>query len=124
MQKTEPKLEASAPRWKSWDALLLLLALSLGLAIAWIDSRPHWNDDGITAGMLLLSASLLGLIGPRRPWLWALAVGLWVPLNLNVQKPSLGNILGGFVILAFPMAGAYMGMGVRRLMGRSFHPQT
>ncbi|MGC2497561.1 MAG: hypothetical protein WA374_07450, partial [Acidobacteriaceae bacterium] len=66
----------------------------------------------------------LGLIGPRRPWLWALAIGLWVPLHLIVQKPSIGNILGGFVILAFPMAGAFAGMAVRRLLARSSQPHV
>ncbi|MFZ0631542.1 MAG: hypothetical protein WA399_08855 [Acidobacteriaceae bacterium] len=110
--------------WRIADAILLLLALAVGLAIAWVDARPHWDDSGITAGMLLLSAAVLGLIGPRRPWLWALAIGLWVPLHLIVQKPSIGNVLGGFVILAFPMAGAYAGMAVRRLLARSSQPHV
>lgn len=96
--------------------ILLGVAIALGMAIAWMDSRPHWDDDGITAGCLLLSAGLLGLIGPRRPWLWALGIGLWVPLYLFVDKPTLGSALGGCVILAFPMAGAYAGMAVRRVI--------
>jgi hypothetical protein len=110
--------------WRSTDTILLLLAVALGLAIAWIDARPHWDDDGIIAGMLLLSAGVLGLVGPRRPWLWALGIGLWVPLNLVVHNPSLGNVLGSCVILAFPMAGAFAGMAVRRMMARSNQPQT
>jgi hypothetical protein len=101
--------------WRSQCALLLL-AIALGLAIAWVDSRPHWDDAGITAGCLFLSAGLLGLIGPRRPWLWALGIGLWVPLYLFVRSPTLRNGLGGLVILAIPMAAAYLGMAVRRVM--------
>jgi hypothetical protein len=46
--------------------------------------------------------------------LWALGIGLWVPLYLFVDKPTLGSALGGCVILAIPMAGAYAGMAVRR----------
>lgn len=109
----------AAEKDRTLHCVLLGVALTLGLAIAWVDSRPHWDDSGITAGMLLLSGGALGLIGPRRPWLWGLAVGLWVPLYLAVHTPSVGNFLGGFVILAIPMAGAYGGMAVRRLTARS-----
>ncbi len=101
-------------RWSQW--VLLIAAVVLGLAIAWVDSRPHWDDAGITAGSLFLSAGLLGLIGPRRPWLWALGIGVWVPLHLVWQTPRLGSLLGGLVILAIPMAGAYAGMVVRRMI--------
>lgn len=98
------------------DAALLVVALSLGLAIAWVDSRPHWDDTGITAASLLLSGGALGLIGPRRPWRWGLAVGAWVPLALILRMPTLGSVAGGLVILAIPMAGAYAGMAVRRIV--------
>jgi hypothetical protein len=101
------------------DAVFLATAVAVGLSIAWVVSRAHWDDTGITAGMLLLTAGVLGLIGPRRPWLWALGIGMWVPLHLIVQRPSSGNILGGFVILAIPMAGAYAGMAVRRAISHA-----
>ncbi|MGA8108985.1 MAG: hypothetical protein WB974_06100 [Acidobacteriaceae bacterium] len=74
---------------------------------------------GITAGLLLLSAGFLGLLGPRRPWLWALGIGVWIPLRMVVHAPSMGNVLGGLVILAFPMAGAFAGMAVRGLAVRA-----
>jgi hypothetical protein len=109
------KFAAGKNRTLHW--VLLGAAIALGVAIAWVDSRPHWDDTGITAGSLLLSAGLLGLIGPRRPWLWALGIGLWVPLYLFVQKPTIGSALGGCVIVAIPMAGAYAGMAVRRAIG-------
>jgi hypothetical protein len=94
--------------------VLLAAAIAMGLAIAWVDSRPHWDDTGITAGSLLLSAGLLGMIVPRRPWLWALGIGIWIPAHQFVKQPTLGSVLGGCVILAIPMAGAYAGMAVRR----------
>lgn len=97
------------------DAALLLVALSLGLAIAWMDSRPHWDDTGITAASLLLSGGLSGLMGPRQPWRWGLAVGVWVPLTLIVRAPAVRSVAGGLVILAIPMAGAYAGMALRRM---------
>ena len=33
---------------------LLMGAATLGMAIAWVDSRPNWDDTGITAGTLFL----------------------------------------------------------------------
>jgi len=106
-----------------FETVLLTLALAIGLAIAWVDSRPHWDDAGITAGMLLLTAGVLGLISPRRPWLWALCVGIWIPAYLMARTPTIGNFFGGFLILAFPMAGAYAGMAVRRTFGTHFGSQ-
>jgi len=108
----------AAEKDRTLHLVLLGLALALGLTIAWIDARPHWDDTGITAGMLLLSGGLLGLMGPRRPWIWGLAIGLWIPLRLAMHAPSAGNVLGGFVILAIPMAGAWGGMAVRKLARR------
>lgn len=106
------KFAAGKHRILHW--VLLGSAIALGLAIAWMDSRPHWDDDGITAGCLFLSAGILGLIGPRRPWLWALGIGLWVPLYLFIEKPTVGSAFGGCVILAIPMVGAFAGMALRR----------
>jgi hypothetical protein len=103
--------------WSQWA--LMLLAVTLGLAIAWIDARPHWDDSGITAGCLLLSGGLLGLLGPRRPWLWALGIGIWIPLHLMLRVPTLGNMLGGSIIVGIPMVGAYAGMAVRRIVAHA-----
>jgi hypothetical protein len=63
------------------NKILLAVALSLGAAIAYVDSRPRWDDTGITAAALVLCSGILGAVGPSRPWLWALAVGLWIPLH-------------------------------------------
>src|SRR5258708_5837860 len=60
--------------------ILFVVALGLGLAIAYVDSRPNWDDTGITAAAILVSCGLLGVLGPKQPLLWALAVGLWIPL--------------------------------------------
>jgi hypothetical protein len=106
----------AAHKYRMLHWVLLIAAVTLGLAIAWVDSRPHWDDTGITAGCLLLGGGALGLIGPRRPWLWALGLGVWIPLYMILRTPTLANVLGGFVIVAIPMAGAYAGMAVRRLI--------
>ena len=58
----------------------LILAVIFGLIIDWIDSRPHWNDDGISVLMVLLASAIMGFIAKRTPWLIALSVGIWIPL--------------------------------------------
>ena len=47
--------------------LLFLLAATAGFLIAYIDSRPHWDDTGITVAALVLSSFLLGAVSPPRP---------------------------------------------------------
>jgi hypothetical protein len=34
----------------------------------------------VTAAAVLVIPGVLGYLGPDRPWLWALAVGVWIPL--------------------------------------------
>ncbi len=46
---------------------LLVAAIVLGLAIAYVDARPGWDDTGISAGAMTLAAGTLGLMGPRKP---------------------------------------------------------
>lgn len=101
--------------------LLLALAVLTGLFIAYVDSRPTWDDTGITAGAILLSSGLLTLLGYRRPWLIALAIGLWLPiyeiyLAQNFSLPNL--IFFPLVILFIASIGAYGGwlvnLGIRK----------
>jgi len=103
-------------RGRITDWALMAPAILAGLSIAWMDARPHWDDTGITAGCLFLSAALLGLAGPRWPWLLGLAIGVWIPLRMVLHAPSAGNVLGGLVIVAIPTVGAYAGKLVRRMM--------
>ncbi len=115
----------AAHKYRTLHWVLLFAAVIVGLAIAWVDSRPHWDDSGITAGALLLSAGVLGLIGPRRPWLWALGIGVWVPGYIVVGQIASHTITlasaSYLVILAFPMAGAYAGMAIRKA-AHAFEP--
>ena len=105
--------------------LLFALAILTGLLIAFVDSRPTWDDTGITAGALLLSSGLFTLLGYRRPWLIALVIGLWTPLyetylSHNFRLP--GAILFPLVVLLIPTFGAYAGWAVRSVIRRTFHP--
>jgi len=85
--------------------------LKLPLVIAYVDSRPNWNDTGITAAALLISCLAFGAIEPKRPWLWATAIAIWVPLYGIVVAHNFGSLLA----LAFAFVGAYLGMALRKL---------
>jgi len=90
--------------------ILLAVALVLGGLLAYVDSSPGWDDTGVMAGAIFLASGLLGFLGPQRPWLWALALGLWIPLLGIVREQNYGSLVA--LVLAF--AGAYAGMAVRR----------
>ncbi len=91
--------------------VLLAVALVLGWLVAYVDSRPTWDDTGVTVAALLIISGALGFLGPKRPWLWALALGVWIPLVGIVRTQNYGTMLA--LVVAF--AGAYGGMVIRRL---------
>jgi hypothetical protein len=111
--------QIAASQFRLGNALALASAVALGLAIAYVDSRPHWDDAGITAFALLGAALVIALCVPRRPWLWALGVGVWIPLHTIVRTGRPGAAIM-FVLLLFPLAGAYFGAYMRRaISGRT-----
>ena len=95
--------------------VLLAAAAAVGLLIAFIDSRPTWNDSGITALALLLSGGLIGLFIRRRPWLFSLALGVWIPL----RGIFLAHDSRFLIVLLFPLAGVYAGWALIKLGRRS-----
>ncbi|MEP7188533.1 MAG: hypothetical protein ABI901_04980 [Roseiflexaceae bacterium] len=97
------------------DILTLLVALILGALIAWVDSRPTWDDTGITAGVLLLVCAGFGAIHPRLAWLWALALGAWIPLAGIVIAHNYSSLLA----LGIALIGAYLGLAAHYLLGET-----
>jgi len=92
--------------------LWLIAAVAFGLLVACIDSRPNFDDTGITAFAVTIGCGLLSLIEPHYPWLWALAVGIWVP----IFGIALTHNYGSLFALAFALVGAYSGTACRRLL--------
>jgi hypothetical protein len=89
--------------------ILLAVAVISGFFITYVDSRPNWDDTGITAGAILLVCGLIALLGYQRPWLLALAVGVWIPFYGILVMHNFGSLIA--LIIAF--IGAYAGWGVR-----------
>lgn len=70
-----------------------------------LDSRPTWDDTGITVGCVFLAAALLATIRSRAAWLIAFAVGTPV---LAFNAALHGNV-GSAVAIAIALVGAGIG---------------
>jgi hypothetical protein len=105
-------------RARGVEIWLLAAALAIGAAIAYVDSRPTWDDTGITAGTLVLSAAALSCVAQRRAWLIAIAIGIWIPILAIIRRPDWHDALM-FLVLLFPLTGALIGRGLRSLISPS-----
>lgn len=92
-------------------SLAAAISITAGLAVAWMDSRPGYDDTAITAVSLALAAAAATVIAGRRPWLWAIATGIWVPL---AELRDLANS-GPLLALAFAAVGAAAGRAITAL---------
>jgi len=86
--------------------ILFVISLMFGAIITWIDTCPNWDDAGITAGMILISTLLLGFLFPKHAWLWALAVGVWIPLIGILLAHNSGTIIALIIAIIGAFAGA------------------
>lgn len=100
------------------QGILLAAGALTGMLLAYVDSLPRWDDAGIIAAGLFLASGLLTLLGFQRPWLMALAVGLWIPLREFV----LSGRLDLFLLMVFPLLGAYAGFLVRSAFSKGNRP--
>jgi hypothetical protein len=98
----EPKPTVAPKSNIGWP---LVASVLVGLAIAWLDIQQGWDDTGVTAGLLLIAAGFFSALRPAYPWLWALAIGLWIPLLGIVSSQN----YEGLVALAVAFLGAYSG---------------
>jgi hypothetical protein len=111
--------------------VLSLVALAGGAWIGYADSRS--DDVFITLGLLMAFCFVLGLVGPHRPWLWALLVGIWVPvldsvlprLGLVPQRPGesftyLTALAVTGVVMVVCFAGTFLGAGLVWAAGKAW----
>jgi hypothetical protein len=93
------------------DGLLAIVAGAIGLTLGYLDSRPSWDDTGIIAALVLLSSAVVAGVSGRRPWLWALLVGAWIPLFEAFGAGGLASLAA----LAVSTLGAFGGYALARV---------
>jgi hypothetical protein len=99
--------ERAPHRWPLQVLLGSALALCAGVAIAWVDTRPGWDDTGVTAGALVIAAAASSFAGIPPSIAAALVVG---PILVAELAGGMGVLLG----IPFAVGGAYVGAFVRR----------
>ena len=87
---------------------LLFAALLVGGAIAWVDSRPTWDDTGISAGVVLLGSGLFTALGVS-----PVAAALLVSGPLVLVALLAGNT-AALLALLVAAVGAVIGFFVRK----------
>lgn len=115
----------------SWYSRTIAVAVAsgLGIVIAVQDQAAPFGDDSaqFTVFLWLVSSSLLGFCMPRRPWLWAVTIGPWLPLMylvlqvLGWQAPIHPNTsTTGLILIPVSLivcaVGAYGGALARRII--------
>ena len=103
--------------WVKDDISFYLLAALAGIGIGWTDVTI--NDLLFTALLVLAASMSLGLLRPRRPWRWVVAVGMFIPLTelaahlISSVKPTHAQTYGSFLACLPGIAGAYGGSLMR-----------
>jgi hypothetical protein len=94
--------------------LSIVVAVVAGIGIAYVDTRPGWDDTGITAAALAIAALIAVLIEGSgrvvRVAAIAVLVGIWIPI-LEIAAPGANGPLLAFV---FSGVGAFIGWVVVR----------
>jgi uncharacterized membrane protein len=97
------------------DALAAVVAVVFGTCIAYVDSRPTWDDAGVTALALVIAAGLISAGRPSR----------WLPIGAIVGLPVVASNVARFgrwdsvIAVAFALIGAAVGFAVGRGMRRT-----
>ena len=99
--------------------LSIVVAVGAGLGIAFLDSRPGFDDTGVTAVGLALAAlgSVLIEGSGRVLRVAAIAVltGIWIPI-LEIAAPG---TYGSLLALVFSTVGAFIGWVIVRGLTRA-----
>lgn len=91
------------------------VALALGATMAWIDTRPGFDDTGVIAGLVILSALACTALG-RAP---IVAVALIVGGAIPAAHLALGQGAASWIALLPALLGAGAGGAAREAWRRS-----
>ena len=88
--------------------IIIIIAVTLGLIIAWIDAGPHWDDTGISMLMILIASFICGFLAGKRPLVIALAVGLWIPIYGISTTQNYGSLLALIPAIVGALAASFL----------------
>ncbi len=114
------QMESSEQPSASRDASFYVLAALAGIGAGYADVIV--DDLLFTALLVLAACMLLGILRPRWPWRWVMAVVIFIPLAelaaylVMRVKPTNGQVYGSFLTALPGTAGAYGGAVVRRVI--------
>lgn len=89
-----------------------ILAIAVGLAIAYLDSSTFGKDARATAIALAASSFVFSMAAPRVAWFVGLAIAAPVVVLTWMERASLESLIG----LAISAAGAAVGYGLGRAL--------
>ncbi len=108
--------------WRKPSFWLHLFTLFLGFVVGWFDVKA--TEVSPIVLILLTFGFFAGFAQPKRAWLFALFLGIWIPAfafaasNLRLTNPTPTELVTSFLALVFSFAGAYAGAIVRRFAPR------
>lgn len=100
-------------RMRTSPSAVAIVALVIGTAIGYVDSRPTWDDTGITVGVVLVAAGALAFFRPRTWWLVGLLVGLPIPIFNVLLRGNLQSAVALLIALAAAVIGAAISKALR-----------
>jgi hypothetical protein len=104
------------------------VAVLLAAAIAFV--HLHVPEAGLAFLLILMACMLLGLMHPKRPWLWAVLVGLSLPAaeiysHVAGDATYVARFKGSIVVAVIAgLVGAYGGAAMRRMVSNVFSRNT
>jgi hypothetical protein len=111
--------ETGSPRVRN-DLPFYFLAAVAGIGAGCLDVAV--DDLLFTALLVLMACMLMGVLRPRWPWRWVVAVGMFIPLTelgaylVLAVKPTRAQVYGSFLAALPGIAGAYGGSVVRSVV--------
>ena len=101
----------TARRW-----LGLAIALATGIAAAYIDTRPWFDDTGVLVVGLVAGGVVAALVAGRAAIGWAVLLVLATGLPVPAAEMAGGGSPASLLALAFAAAGVLIGTAATRLV--------
>lgn len=102
--------------WRKPDMWLPLFTILLGVLIGWM--KLYSTEPQLPTLLLLVFGFFAGYAKPQNAWVWALLLGIWVPLAeftalaIGLKLTYRPDILASCVALIPAFIGAYAGVFV------------